>query len=604
MTRHLAGVAPALLLLASLVAPLRAQDAELGDIDFPTSGRGDAQAHFLRGVAWLHSFGYADAMEAFQEAQRIDPAFVMAYWGEAMTHSQPIWYTEDLAAARGVLARLGPTREARAARAPTPRERGYLEAIEILFGPGDARTRAGAYAEAMARVSAAYPADDEAACFLALALLGTIEKGRQDVAIRERAGAIAEAVFARNPRHPGAAHLVIHAYDDREHAARALGAARAYAAIAPASSHALHMPAHIFLQLGMWDEAARSDAASFAASDAWVKRKGFSLASRDYHSLSWLQYEYLQQGRYRQARETLAPLEEAVALNTEGLAHEPHHQLTAEESREGRSVRLLASMRARYVIETRRFADMRGQKSFDNLDELFAAGMSAAILGDLPRAKETARLLGLQVAGETDAIEKQLARVMEKEMAGMVAIAEQRTEEGVGLLREATALEDTIPKPIGRPYPVKGSHELLAEILLGLRRFPESAEQFRRSLDRVANRSLSVLGLARATREMGDRDHARELYRQFLANWRLADAELPEREEARRFIDSTAGASAPAAAPASTTGRGLWPWLLGGTTFAAGALVFWRWRTGHGAAATRAARRRTAQAASRRAARR
>jgi tetratricopeptide (TPR) repeat protein len=601
MTRLIAAVAPAAVLLLALAGPAFAQDPQLGDIDFPTSGKGEAQAHFLRGVAWLHSFGYADAMEAFEQARRIDPAFVMAYWGEAMTHSQPIWYTEDVAAARAVLARLAPTREARAARAPTPRERAYLGAVETLFGPGDARSRAHAYAEAMAQLSATYPADDEAACFLALALLGTIDKGRQDVAIRERAGTIAEAVLERNPRHPGAAHLVIHAYDDREHAARALGAARAYASIAPASSHALHMPAHIFLQLGMWDEAARSDEASFAASDAWVRRKGFSVASRDYHSLSWLQYEYLQQGRYRQARETLAPLEEAVALNTAGLAHEPHHQLTAEESREGRSVRLLASMRARYVIETRRFGEMGGQKSFDNLDELFAAGMSAAILGDLPRAKETVRLLGLQVAGETDAIEKQLARVMEKEMAGMVALAEERTEEGVALLGEATTIEDTIPKPIGRPYPVKGSHELLAEILLGLKRFPESAEAFRRSLDRVANRSLSVLGLARATREMGDRENARELYRRFLANWRLADADLPELEEARRFVEATTAAAAPPAAP-PLAGRGArWPWVVGGTTLAAGAFMAWHRRARAGRAAPRAAARRSTRASSRRA---
>ena len=132
--------------------------------------------------------------------------------------------------------------------------------------------------------------------------------------LRQRAGAIAETVFKRNPNHPGAAHYIIHAYDHGTLAPRALAAARAYAKIAPAASHALHMPAHTFLQLGLWDEAAATDEASWNASVAWASRRGLSPASRDFHSLSWLQYEWTQQGRFSKTKEAIALVNAAMKI--------------------------------------------------------------------------------------------------------------------------------------------------------------------------------------------------------------------------------------------------------------------------------------------------
>ena len=99
--------------------------------------------------------------------------------------------------------------------------------------------------------------------------------------------------------------------DDPENAVKALDAARRYADIAPEAPHALHMPSHIFLQLGMWPEAAASNEASWAASDKWVKQKNLPISKRDYHSLHWLLYIYLQQGRYGKAEALLARCDKA-----------------------------------------------------------------------------------------------------------------------------------------------------------------------------------------------------------------------------------------------------------------------------------------------------
>ena len=194
---------------------------------------------------------YEDAIDAFRAAQKLDPNFVMAYWGEAMSFSQPLWFFEEVEKGRAALAKLGATPAARMAKAKTPREQGFLRAVEALFGSGDKPARAAAHAKEMARVAAENPADDDAQTFYALALLATLPRGDAALPLRQQAGAIAERVFARNPKHPGAAHYILHAYDHGTLASKALPAARAYAKIAPQASHALHMPAHAFLQLGI-----------------------------------------------------------------------------------------------------------------------------------------------------------------------------------------------------------------------------------------------------------------------------------------------------------------------------------------------------------------
>jgi hypothetical protein len=199
----------------------------------------------VRGVLLLHSFEYDEAIAAFRDAQRLDPGFAMAYWGEALSYNQPLWYNEDVPKARAVLGRLGATAVARAAKAPTAREKGYLEAVERLYGEGDKPARDRAYRDRMAALTAQYPDDNEAAALYALSLLATIPSGQRDPAVSLKAGGIATAILAKNPEHPGAAHYALHAFDDGEHAAMGLQAARTYARIAPASSHARHMPSHV-----------------------------------------------------------------------------------------------------------------------------------------------------------------------------------------------------------------------------------------------------------------------------------------------------------------------------------------------------------------------
>src|SRR6266566_1845037 len=152
-------------------ASLSAQTTGLGTITFPNSGAPAAQAPFIRGVLLLHSFEYQDAARAFREAQHIDPGFALAYWGEALTYTHPVWNDQDRNSARAALERLAPTPEARRALTPTPREQAYLAAVEVLYGDGSKAARDTVYSLAMQRLAAAYPQDQEAQVLYAVSLL-------------------------------------------------------------------------------------------------------------------------------------------------------------------------------------------------------------------------------------------------------------------------------------------------------------------------------------------------------------------------------------------------------------------------------------------------
>ena len=168
----------------------------------------EAQPHFIEGVLYLHSFEYEQARASFRRAQQIDNDFVMAYWGETMTYHQSIWGVQDQEAGKAVLRRLSSTPEL---KAPTPREKAYVRATELLFGTvKESKDRSKPereilYREAMRQLHEAYPDDYEAASFYGLSILGAGKKNRDFVTYMRAAGILIE-VWDANRMHPGAAH--------------------------------------------------------------------------------------------------------------------------------------------------------------------------------------------------------------------------------------------------------------------------------------------------------------------------------------------------------------------------------------------------------------
>ncbi|MGH9320836.1 MAG: hypothetical protein ACRD3V_13240, partial [Vicinamibacteria bacterium] len=546
---------PAILACDREKVPKTERSGELGAVNFPTSARSEeAQSHFQRGVAALHSFWYEVALEEFQEATRIEDDFAMGYWGEAMAHNHPIWGDpQETEAAREALRRIP------AAVEITDRERGWLDAVKILYGEGEKPSRDRAYAAAMEEIHRKYPEDIEAALFFSLALMGTVSP--EDPAGEETrlwAGAIADEAFEKHPDHPGAAHYVIHAYDDPENAAKALEAARRYAEIAPEAPHALHMPSHIFLQLGMWPAAAASNEASWSASNQWVEKEGLPVGKRDYHSLHWLLYVYLQQGRYREAEKLLAEMRETLPRIDPS---DPRSLMFGAFTH--------AMMASTFVVETERWDSaenlltLPGTAAPDaqtpsgevnplaayavlaEIPAIFARGLAHAAEGAEGASENTARLRAIR--DDSSASEPMIAqiveatRIQEQEILALSRASKGEREEAIQMSRDAAAAEEATAPPPGPPPSIKPAHELLAEVLLSADRPEEASKAFETSLDRHEGRARSLLGLARAAARGGDREAARKAYERFASQWRHADAELAELREAREFLSETDG---------------------------------------------------------------
>ena len=485
-----------LLLVSILVSLPGAQAEQLGELHFPTSGSAAAQEHFLRGVKYLHNFGFEDAAAAFQAAAKAEPDFALAYWGEALSHNHPLQPARDLETPRNVLARLGSSSAERAAKAPTPREAGLLAAVELLYAEGEDAERASAYAEAMGRLAGQYPEDEELQAFYAVALLGTVRHlgdswgAESTFRVRMKAGAIAQEVFRTHPNHPGAAHYIIHAFDDPIHAPLALAAAERYAHIAPDVSHALHMPSHIFIQRGMWAKVVASNEASYQTAFAkWQQRDSFSETQQYFndvyiwHALDWGQYGALQQADWTKAKQAIDLLRPVAEKST---------VLRVKEG--------VGEMTARAIVESEQWQQLPLSSDL-TAHELMATGMSAVRLGDVAIAQQAEAKLRALEQEESPSRSKhrqQALTIMRLEVAALVRLAQGQADAALALMDEAVTIANSIGLPNGAATPIKPAHELYGEILLELGQPQKAVSQFETSLQRTPNRRLSLRGLARA----------------------------------------------------------------------------------------------------------
>ena len=517
---------------ASMLAAHEGEDDEnllppliLGVLDFPNSGAEIAQEHFERAVMLLHSFEFDDARDAFIRAQVLDAGFAMAIWGEAMTLNHPLWEQQDRLTALEVLAKMPPP----GARETTAREERYIDAVFVLYCDGSKQERDRAYMAAMEKLHQDYPDDLEAASFYALSILGSVYE--RDFRTYMKAASIAEEVFATQPRHPGAAHYLIHSYDDQIHAPLGLRAARAYTQIAPAASHAQHMVSHIYTSLGMWDDVVAANITAVRVSEESMKRSGRDPAMRSKHSLHWLEYALLQQGRFDEARDTLAKMKEDV--NSLPNDYNRHHN---------------ALMRASYAVEDPLSPRILSPTNVTDLPlndravDSFATTFTLIAMGDIDSAHTELALLQKQIDNavvlsvedglhEDDTATSEdgylVATIIARELDALLNFHAGKTDQALHILAGAVADENTRPLTYGPPHVPKPASELFGEMLLAVGQPYEAAGQFQTSLERNTGKSQSLLGLARA-QEATDDAAAAQTWQQVEASWRGDIARLRE----------------------------------------------------------------------------
>lgn len=487
MKRYLAALA----VLASLIT-CPAHSQLYGSTDFPASGDPEAHALFIRGLVMLHNFEYEDAREVFLQARNLDPDFVMAYWGEALTHEHPLWNQQNLAAARSILNELAPSDKARIEKAQTEREKAYIRSVNILFGEGDDRDRDYAYSAALKTISETWPDDIDARALYALSVLTTSHDGR-DFYKFMRAGAITEELMDRAPGHPGVLHYNIHSYDDPVHAPLGRRAADVYSEVAPAAVHALHMPSHIYFALGDYERAGHLNARSFEAALERIKEKNLPYNGQAYHSLSWLLYSRLQENRFDEARRLVS------------YAEKEWKKADTPTNRSG-----FITCRSNYIIDTQAWDDplLDLKVNYDKVwpsvvaMDQYIMGLRALHQGDAGKARTIADSFVRSSNPESRKIRAATPTVLKLLLEGRTLIAEGNLEQGLALMQEAVDLEQTLSPAIGPAMPQPAA-EALADVYLKIGAPDQARENYELSLTRAVNRRRSVEGLQAAGKPSG-----------------------------------------------------------------------------------------------------
>ena len=521
-------------------------DVQVGTVHFPTSCSPTVQKSIERGVAMLHSFWYEEAEKQFVQVEKDDPNCAIARWGVAMSHWHQLWNRPDETAITQGESELKKAKSLHS----TPRERDYINALDVFYSHADHpfAKRTLAYSKAMEKVSKHNPDDHEAAAFYALSLLAAEPDHDKTNAFRLKAAAVLEKLFAAEPDHPGVAHYLIHTYDKPDMAEKGLPAARKYASLAPAAPHALHMPAHIFARLGLWQDDINSNVASIAATqkEAAMHMGG---EGHQFHAMDFLVYAYLQTGREQDAQKIIDEVRAMPPMkDMYGMGFDPRFFA-------------LSAYPASYVLE---------------LHDWSAAAQLTPVTGAddfVQSITYTARAIGAARAGNVEQVKRELAKLEQiqkilepkkkndqgeyEAVSDELVVARGWLEFAQGNVDNAVKLLSTIAdKEQGEAESSQGipAHEMIADMLLQAKRPEQALAEYEITLKTNPGRFNALYGAATAAAALGKNDKAHDYYAQIVKNCAESKSERAELKHAREEADRLARASAahvPQVLPAS-----------------------------------------------------
>src|SRR5436190_189465 len=501
-------------------------------VKFQTSCAAVVKDDFNKGVALLHSFWFPEAIKMFEGILARDPDCAMAHWGIALSNwGNPFG---GLKQGRTIELTKASIDKAPTTGSPTPRERGYIQAVGQLVSsgdPGSHAARIGAYETAMEQVSRDNPSDTEARIFYALAVAQTASPADKTYAKNLKAAGILEPLFRQMPTHPGLAHYIIHAYDAPPLAEKALVAARKYASLAPAIPHALHMPSHTFTRLGYWKESIETNRRSAAAA---VKSSGG--AGEELHALDYQTYAYLQIAQDKAAR---AVVDHAIAVvgGVEGAA----------AGAAGAGAFAVAAIPARYALERGAWAEAAALPArpantpFTEAITHFARALGAARGGNPAAATaDIDRLAALRdkLRDAKDAYWTEQVDIQRRVALAWQTFAEGRKDEAIAQLGAAADAEDATDKSAISPGPLAPARELFGYMLLEAGKPREALAAFEATMKKEPNRFRGLYGGASAAAAAGDRARATAYYKMLLEVAKESDTQRPELQQAKKYLGS------------------------------------------------------------------
>ena len=484
---------------------------KLGNLSFPISCATDSQKPFERGVALMHSFGYEEAEAQFTEITQKDPACAMAHWGIALSLFHQIWERPGDPILKRAWSEI---EKAQKIGAKTDRERGYIAALSTFYrdyAKRDHMQRAAAYSEAMGKLFQQYPNDLEAGAFYGLSLLAAEPPGDKSLAARKKAVEVLHPLFLRQPDHPGLAHYIIHACDTPQLASMGLEAARGYAAIAPSSAHAVHMPSHIFARLGLWQEDIDANLKSVALAHPGGE---MYMHGHELHAMHFLIYAYLQTGQDEAAKHVVDDSKQIVASAPkadDGMGMMEYYGYAA------------AHFPALYALEMHHWSDAAALEPAGSVPThnrtitSWARTIGAAHEGNVEAARANAQKFD---ATEDEIRKSKYGYMLEgpdfprDEVHAWLAFVEKKNDEALHKMREVADLQDKIGK---REVDIP-AREMLADMLLELNRPQEALVEYESALKVDPNRFNGLAGAAHSSEMAHQGDQANSYYAQLLKN--------------------------------------------------------------------------------------
>jgi len=514
---------------------------QLGTVRFEVSGSPEVQTHVVRGVKLLHHMMYPEADDEFAAATRLDPDCALAWWGRAMTLIHPVWPDAPTDDDRRVGAEY--LQRGLASRRASPRERAYVEALNVYFSStagADYAARLRDLDAALGALSDRYPDDLDALAFSALYHLAParfLPKDRSN-RIQLEAARRLQSVLAKIPDHPGAQHYKIHAFDFPLLADRALEVCESYGSIAPDVPHALHMPTHIYTRRGLWDKSIELNRRSADAGRKLDQRTG-QQSSHFPHAADYLAYAYLQTGQYAQAetvRDSLKTLVGPYAPTQRAAMAFAFAATPARCALEQQQWKLAARLP---VHQPAQFPWSRETVNCDSIT-YFARAIGAARSGQLELARtsieELERIRGELAASKKPAYWSSQAETQALAAKGWVAFAEGKSDEAVALLQRAVVLESTADKEAVTPGEVLPAGDLLGDLLLELARPGEAMAAYEAVLVSSPNRLNTLYGAGLGAEQSGDRAKARKYFQQLVITAAAADSGVERVAHAKAFL--------------------------------------------------------------------
>ena len=510
-------------------------ESELGNVEYKVTGSEKVNKDFNLALSLLHSFEYDEAEKIFATIIAEDPACAMAYWGVAMANYHPLW----TAPAQDELDK-GNKAIAIATSLPkkTKTETAYIDAIAMFYKDwniADHRTRTIRFEKAMEQLYKNFPADKEAPIFYALALTAAADPADKSFVNQKKAGVILNSLYPGEPNHPGIVHYVIHTYDYPELALMALPAARKYAAIAPSSAHAQHMPSHIFTRLGLWDECITSNLAATSSAKCYAEQaqmKGHW--DEELHSMDYLVYAYLQKADNKLAKaqwQYLKSINDVYPLNFK-VAY------------------AYASIPSRYLLENKTWNEAANmaihpadfpwqnypwQKAIIHFTRL----LGSVHMDNLVAARaELHQLNSLHdtLISQKDLYKATAVKIQIKTAEAWILYKEGKEPEALKAMNMAADMEDKTEKHPVTPGEVIPAKELLGDMLLAMNKPAAALEVYKANLKKHPNRFNGIYGAALASQRANDLESAKYYYQQLIAITNKTKSNRPEVETARLFL--------------------------------------------------------------------